>query len=299
MHLLSVSDLGVQELSEVISLTDKVKKSPTEYRDRLQDKTLVLMFEKPSTRTKVSFEAAMVQLGGYPITLHGDTSQLSRGETPADSARVLNRYTDAIVCRVYAHETLREMAQNSSIPVINALSDLEHPCQAISDLYTIHEIKGGFDGIKLAYVGDGNNVCNSLILGCAMVGLTLSVATPPGYEPDRDIVSRAEDIPGSDIKLLNDSEEAVKDADFIYTDVWVGMGNESEEEERMRVFSDYQINAGLINSAKDDCRVMHCLPAHRGLEITDDVMDSERAVIWDQAENRLHTQKSLLLKLIK
>ncbi len=293
MHLLSVSDLDALELREILTETTKVKSEPERYCDKLINKTLVLLFEKPSTRTKVSFEAAMVQLGGHPITLDSDMSQLSRGETPGDSAKVLSRYTDALAVRVFRHQTLVEMADKADIPVINSLSDLEHPCQAISDMYTINEVSGGFSGVKLAYVGDGNNVCNSLILCCKLLGVKLSVATPQGYEPDKKIVSK------SGVELVNNPEEAVEGADFIYTDVWVGMGDESEKEERMRVFKKYQINNELLKKAKKDCRVMHCLPAHRGLEITDEVMDSRRSIVWGQAENRMHTQKAILLKLIK
>ncbi len=299
MHLLSISDLSKQELNELIFETRRIKNNPEIYRDRLSDKSIVLIFEKPSTRTKVSFEAAMFQLGGYPITLSRDMSQLSRGETPGDSARVLSRYTNAIVARVYRHETLVEMAKNSSAPVINALSDLEHPCQVISDLYTIYELKGKFKGVKLAYVGDGNNVCNSLLLGCAMLGIDISIATPLGYEPKSEIVSKAEEISNSEIKLFTLPTDAVKDADFVYTDVWVGMGNESERNERMKAFKNYQVNNELLKFAKRSCKVMHCLPANRGLEITDDMMDGNMSIIWDQAENRLHAQKAILLKLIK
>jgi len=279
--------------------TESIKNNPSSYRSRFSDKTLVLLFEKPSTRTKVSFEAAMVQLGGYPINLDSSSSQISRGESIGDSAKVLSRYTDAIAARVYMHETLVELAENSSIPVINALSNLEHPCQVIADLYTIKEHKGFLEGVKLAYVGDGNNVCNSLLLGCAMTGVDLSVASPPDYGPDENILSRAQSMDDSKIKLYNDPLDAVQDAEFIYTDVWVGMGDESEEEERLNAFRDYQVNTELINQAKKDCRVMHCLPAHRGLEITDEVLDSTKSIVWEQAENRLHAQKAIILKLIE
>lgn len=299
MHLLSMSDLSKQELERFLAETESIKNNPSSYRSRFSDKTLVLLFEKPSTRTKVSFEAAMVQLGGYPINLDSSSSQISRGESIGDSAKVLSRYTDAIAARVYMHETLVELAENSSIPVINALSNLEHPCQVIADLYTIKEHKGFLEGVKLAYVGDGNNVCNSLLLGCAMTGVDLSVASPPDYGPDENILSRAQSMDDSKIKLYNDPLDAVQDAEFIYTDVWVGMGDESEEEERLNAFRDYQVNTELINQAKKDCRVMHCLPAHRGLEITDEVLDSTKSIVWEQAENRLHAQKAIILKLIE
>lgn len=294
MDLLSVGDFSSDDLKSVIQETVKIKGNPSGYSSRLDGKTLVLLFEKPSTRTRVSFQVAMFQLGGNAIHLDIDRSQLSRGESIADTARILSGYADGIAARVYDHSTLLELAENSSVPVINALSDLEHPCQTIADLFTIYEAKGGFDGIKVAYVGDGNNVCNSLILGCGMLGIKISVASPQDYMPNKKIVKKA----GSEVEILSSPEEAAKGADFLYTDVWVSIGKEVEKEERAKAFKDYQINKELLEKASPGCRVMHCLPAHRGEEITADVINSENSIIWVQAENKLHAQKAILLRLL-
>jgi len=294
MGLVSVSDFTSNDLKSVIQETAKIKENPFGYSSRLGGKTLVLLFEKPSTRTRVSFQAGMFHLGGNAIHLDINRSQLSRGESIADTSRVLSSYVDGIAARVYEHSTLLELAGNSSVPVINALSDLEHPCQIISDLFTIYESKGGLDGIKVAYIGDGNNVCNSLILGCSMLGIKIAVASPEGYGPDAEIVKKA----GSGVEIISSPKEAAKDADFLYTDVWVSIGKDEEEKKRMKAFKDYQINKELLQNAKPDCRVMHCLPAHRGEEITADVINSDRSIIWTQAENKLHAQKAILLKLL-
>jgi ornithine carbamoyltransferase len=301
MHLLSMGDLSSRELESLITETDKIKKRPQEYRSRLDGKVMLMLFEKPSTRTRISFEAAILQLGGNAIDLDENVTQLGRGETIKDSARVLSRYADCIVARVRKHATLIELAANATIPVINGLSDLEHPCQIISDLFTIYEASGKLHGINLTYVGDGNNVCNSLVLGCAIAGVNLTVATPKGYEPKADIVKKAVELSkktGSKVTLMNDPKLAVKDADFLYTDVWVSMGFEAEEDARMKAFKGYQLNSELLKLAKKDCRIMHCLPAHRGLEITDDVIDSKSSIVWDQAENRMHAQKAILLSCL-
>ena len=293
MGLLSVGDFSSDDLKSVIQETARIKGNPPDYSSRLDGKTLVLLFEKPSTRTKVSFQAGMFQLGGNIIHLDIDRSQLSRGESIADTARILSSYAEGIAARVYEHSTLLELAENSSVPVINALSDLEHPCQAVSDLFTIYESAGGFDGIKVAYVGDGNNVCNSLILGCAMLGIDISVASPQGYGPDKNIVKKAKVV-----EILSSPEEAAKDADFLYTDVWVSIGKEGEKEKRAKAFKDYQVNKELLQHAKPSCKIMHCLPAHRGEEITADMINSKGSIIWTQAENKLHAQKAILLKLL-
>ena len=299
--LLSVSDITPQELMGAIKLIRDVKEDPGKYKGRLEGKTLVMMFEKPSTRTRVSFESAILQLGGHAINITKNTSQLERGETIADSAKVLERYADAIVARVHSHDTLIELAQNSRIPVINGLSDREHPCQAISDLFTIYESSGTFRGVKLAYVGDGNNVCCSLLLGCAMAGLDLSVASPKPYLPEKQVIEKAQraaKTSGAKIEVGCDPMHAVKDSDYVYTDVWISMGQEDEEDMRMDDFQEYQVNSKLLGKAKKDAKVMHCLPAHRGLEITADVLDGPRSIVWDQAENRLHAQKGILLNLL-
>jgi len=294
MGLLSVSDFSSEELESIIQETAEIKKNPSAHKDRLSGKTIVLLFEKPSTRTRVSFQVAMFQLGGNSICLDSERSQLSKGETLADTARILSSYCEGIAARVYEHSTLLELVGNSTVPVINALSDLEHPCQIISDLFTVYEVKGGFEGIKMAYIGDGNNVCNSLILGCGMLGIDIAVASPPGYEPSEEIVKKA----GSKVEILSKPEEAAKDADFLYTDVWVSIGREDEKEKRIKAFKEYQINKELLDKAKPDCKVMHCLPARRGEEITEDVINSESSIIWTQAENKLYAQKAILLKLL-
>jgi ornithine carbamoyltransferase len=296
MHLLSITDLNKKEIEELLRAAKILKTNPDQNSDRLKNKTLAMLFEKPSTRTRISFEVAMVQLGGHAINLNAGEIQLKRGEAVSDTAKVFGRYVDGVMARVYEHETLIELSKNSTIPVINGLSDLEHPCQIISDLFTIYEKFGNFD-VKLAYVGDGNNVCNSLMLGCALMGINLMVATPKGYEPNREITKTAQKISGK-IKITNDPKEAVKDADIVYTDVWVSMGSESEEEERLSKFKKYQINEKLLSNAKPGCKIMHCLPAHRGVEITD-VIDGPNSIVWDQAENRLHAQKAVLLKLLE
>ena len=296
-----MNDLSIKELESIIRETERIKAKPEDYKDELKGKILLMLFEGPSTRTRISFETAMIQLGGNAIDINESMTQLGRGETMGDSARVLSRYSDCILARVKKHETLKELAKNSEVPVINGLSDLEHPCQVISDLFTIHEVGGRLRGIDLAYIGDGNNVCNSLLLGCSMVGINIKVASPEGYEPAKDFVKKALDISketGSRIEIVNDPREAAKGASFLYTDVWVSMGDESEEEERLRAFRGYQLNREIVKLANSDCKIMHCLPAHRGLEITDEVIDGKDSIVWDQAENRLHAQKAILLRLL-
>jgi ornithine carbamoyltransferase len=302
MNLLSMNNLSVGELESTIREAGKIKANPESYCDKLRGKILLMLFEKPSTRTRISFETAMIQVGGNAIGIDESITQLGRGETVGDSAKVLGGYSDGILARVNKHETLEELAENSGVPVINGLSDKEHPCQVISDLFTIHEIKGGFEDIYLTYIGDGNNVCNSLLLGCAMLGINIRVASPESYEPKKDFVEKALDISkktGSGIEISNDPGGAAVDADFLYTDVWISMGDESEEKERLNAFRGYQINKELVKLADPDCKVMHCLPAHRGLEITDDVIDGKNSIVWDQAENRLHAQKAILLRLLR
>jgi ornithine carbamoyltransferase len=268
----------------------------------LSGKTLGLFFEKPSTRTRVSFEAGMNQLGGQSIFLSVADIQMRRGETVADTARVLSRYLDGLVIRCHEHRTVEEWARNATIPVINGLTDLHHPCQVLSDLFTIREKKRRWKGIKIAYVGDGNNVANSLIEGAAIMGLAISVACPQGYEPDASIVAwaraRAERT-GVVIEVVQDPYIAVKGADVLYTDVWTSMGRENEEAQRTDALRPYQLNGRLVAAADPDAIVMHCLPAHRGQEITADVLDGPQSVVLDQAENRLHVQKAMLIKLLR
>ena len=272
-----------------------------ELYEPLKNKNLAMIFEKASTRTRVSFEVAMGQLGGHALYLNPQDLQLGRGETIADTARVLSRYVDAIVYRAYRHADVLELAKWTTVPVINGLDDVEHPCQALADVFTIQEHKGDLKGLRLAYVGDGNNVCHSLILATAVVGMDMAVACPDKFRPSAAVLKAAKEVAGrtgAKLTILPDPVDAVKGADIVYTDVWVSMGMEKEKGERERIFQPYQVNQQLVNKAKEDAIVMHCLPAHRGLEITDEVMDGPRSVVWDQAENRLHAQKALLVKLL-
>ncbi|HEV2317443.1 MAG TPA: ornithine carbamoyltransferase [Thermoplasmata archaeon] len=263
---------------------------------------VAMIFEKPSTRTRVSFEVGVSDLGGHALYLSNKDLQLGRGETIADTARVLSRYVDAIVYRAFRHTDMGELARWATVPVVNALDDLEHPCQIVADLLTMYELWGGeFSGRRFVYIGDGNNVCNSLVLGCARMGLDFVGAVPKAYRPPVAILSRGEEFArrsGSRLEFVESPAEAAQGADLLYTDVWVSMGDEAQEAERTRAFAGYTIDAALLARAKPDARVMHDLPAHRGLEITDEVMDGPRAVIFDQAENRLHAQKAILELLV-
>ncbi|TQD25244.1 ornithine carbamoyltransferase [Methanolobus vulcani] len=299
MHLISMADLTHDEINEILDMAEdlKEKRLRGKVTDLLKNKSLGMIFEKSSTRTRVSFEVAMCDLGGHGLYLNARDMQLGRGETVGDTSEVLSRYLYGIIARVYSHETVKQLAEHSSIPVINALSDKEHPCQILADLLTIREYKSGLAGLKYAWVGDGNNVCNSAIIGCALMEMEMAVACPPGYEPDEDIVELAREL-GGNITITNDPNEAVKDADILYADVWVSMGDEDEREQRLKDLAPYQINTELVEQAKPDVIVMHCLPAHRGEEISAEVMDGPHSVVFDQAENRLHAQKALLLKLM-
>lgn len=267
----------------------------------LPGRMLGLLFQKPSTRTRVSFEAGMNQLGGQAMVLPMGDIQLSRGETIADTAHVLSRYLDAIVLRTFDHAIAEEWAREASIPIINGLTDLNHPCQALSDLLTIQEKKRRLKGIKIAYVGDGNNVTNSLIEAAAKTGMTIAVGCPPGYQPNQAIMDRAREearLTGAVIEIGADPLVAVKGADVVYTDVWISMGQEREQTKRLKILAPYQLNARLLKCAKSDALVMHCLPAHRGEEISAEVLDGPQSVVFDQAENRLHMQKAILVRLL-
>ncbi|CAD5243960.1 ornithine carbamoyltransferase [Thermococcus camini] len=263
----------------------------------LEGKTLAMIFQKPSTRTRISFEVGIYQLGGYGLYLNANDLQLRRGETIADTARVLSRYVDGMMARVYAHRDVEDLAKYASVPVINGLSDFSHPCQALADYQTILEKKGRIAGLKIVYVGDGNNVAHSLMIAGTKLGANVVVATPEGYEPDKRVIKWAEqnaaESDGS-FELLHDPVQAVKDADVIYTDVWASMGQEAEAEERRKIFQPFQVNRDLVKHAKPDYIFMHCLPAHRGEEVTDDVVDSPNSVVFDEAENRLHAQKAVM-----
>ncbi|ASJ12191.1 ornithine carbamoyltransferase [Thermococcus thioreducens] len=263
----------------------------------LEGKTLAMIFQKPSTRTRISFEVGIYQLGGYGLYLNANDLQLRRGETIADTARVLSRYVDGIMARVFDHQDVVDLAKYADVPVINGLSDFSHPCQALADYQTILEKKGRIQGLKVVYVGDGNNVAHSLMIAGTKLGANVVVATPEGYEPDKRVIKWAEQNAaesGGSFELLHDPVQAVKGADVIYTDVWASMGQEAEAEERRKIFQPFQVNKELVKHAKPDYIFMHCLPAHRGEEVTDDVVDSPNSVVFDEAENRLHAQKAVM-----
>ncbi len=291
--LLSVSDVSSGELEGMLERMKSLKPA-IRRRDNVSDlrgRAVGLFFEKPSTRTRTSFEVATVRLGGFPVYLPTGELQASRGEPVKDTARMLGSYLDVIVGRVYSHETLKEMASFSGVPVLNGLSDLEHPIQAFSDLFTIREVKGKLRGLKLSFIGDGDNVCNSLLLGASLVGMNVVAACPEGYSPNPDVLRRARENAsrsGSTVSVVDDPREAAVDSDVLYTDVWVSMGEEKERRRRLRAFRGFQINSEILKLASRDAIVMHCLPAHRGLEITDDVIEGKQSVVWRQGENKLY-----------
>jgi ornithine carbamoyltransferase len=297
--LASLADLTKEEIEEILKTAELLKLQSLRGQEHalLKGKTLAMLFEKPSTRTRVSFEVGIWELGGYGLYLSTSDLQLGRGETIADTARVLSRYVHGIMARVFAHQTILDLVKYSSVPVINGLSDFTHPCQGLADLFTIYEKKGNLSGLKLAYIGDGNNVAHSLIYGCSRIGINISLACPKGYEPNPKVVTEGREEARKKDKVVtvtNDPVEAVLGADIVYTDVWASMGKEKEHDERARLFKAYQVNAELVKRAKQDYLFMHCLPAHRGEEVTDEVADSKNSVIFDQAENRLHAQKALM-----
>jgi len=298
-HLISMTDLTQEEIIEIPDMAEDLKEKRVRGKmtDLLKNKSLAMIFEKSSTRTRVSFEVAMSDLGGHSIYLNSRDIQIGRGETVSDTAQVLSRYVAGITARVNSHKTVADLAKHSKVPVINALSDLEHPCQILADFLTIREYKNRLKGLKFAWIGDGNNVCNSLILGCALVGMQIAVACPEGYMPNPEIVAKGREL-GGDILITTDPEEAAADADVLYADVWVSMGDEEEREKRLSDLEDYQINSNLVELAKPDVIFMHCLPAHRGEEVSAEVMDGPHSVVFDQAENRLHAQKALIMKLM-
>jgi len=294
-----LTDLTGDELSGLIKRAIDLKSGKDRNACPLIGKNIGLFFEKPSTRTRVSFEAGIYHLGGNTICMNSSELQLGRGETMADTARTLSRYLDGIVIRTFSHSVLEQFSANSDIPVINGLSDIHHPCQALGDLMTIFENKGKFKGLKVAFIGDGNNVCNSMIEAALMMEFDLTIACPEGFEPNAEVLSEARSSAKSEIIVLRDPAEAAGMADVLYTDVWVSMGQEKEAETKKNKFQNYQINSRLLSCSKKDVTVLHCLPAHRGEEITDEVMDGPHSAVFDQAENRLHTQKALLEILIK
>lgn len=302
--LLSIDDLSSEECVAVLQLAAEMKTRTRLGEELVRWKRpylLAMIFEKPSLRTRFTFEAAMVHLGGHAVYLSPNEIGLGKRESVADVARNLERWCQVIMARVFSHQTLTELAANARVPVINALSDLEHPCQALADFQTLTERKGDAKGLHLVFVGDGNNVANSLMLLSAKLGTHFTIACPKGYEPDEQLTARARQIAaqtGAAITILHDVREAVQTADAIYTDVWASMGQEHEAEQRRQVFMPYQLNTDLLAAAKPGAIVMHCLPAHRGEEITDEVMDGEQSVVFDQAENRLHAQKAVLAALV-
>lgn len=298
----SVLDISMELNSLIDEAIDlKARLSRSEQYKPLAELSLAMIFEKPSTRTRVSFELGMTQLGGYALNLSSTDIQLGRSETIADTAKVLSRYVDIIMYRAFDHNMVRTLAENASVPVINGLDNLEHPCQTLADLMTIKEHKKDFRECKLVYLGDGNNVCNSLMLGAALVGMDMVVSCPDNYRPDKKITEKTYKLSnenGCNFQLIPEPTKALSEADVVYTDTWVSMGDDAEAEARLKAFKDYQINSELVGAAKNDYIFMHCLPAHRGEEVTDDIMDGPNSVIFDQAENRLHAQKALMIFLL-
>ena len=298
---LSLKEMEPQDFEILFRLAEKMKKKPEQFFGKLKGKSLAMLFQKPSVRTRVSFQVGMAELGGNSVYMDPQEMPLGERESIKDVARVLSRYCDAVVARTYSHVAVEDFARHATVPVINGLSDLYHPCQTIADLFTIREKFGDLKKVNIAYIGDGNNVLNSLLYGVAKTGATLSVATPRGYEPHEEILKDIKLVSkdtGAKIALSNNPFSAIKNAHVIYTDVWVSMGQEKQRDQRLRDFQPFQVNGAIANKAPKDSVFMHCLPAHRGEEITDEVIEHPRSVIFDQAENRLHTQKALLYLLL-
>ena len=297
-NLLSLADLTKEEMSQLLSTAAKIKSG--EINPQCPQKILGLVFKKASTRTRVSFTAAMYKLGGQVIDLNANLTQIGRGEPTADTARVLDRYLDVLAIRTYEQAEVEEFAQHTRIPIINALTDLEHPCQILADLLTVQEAFGSCEGLTMTYLGDGNNVAHSLILGCALMGMNVRIATPEGYEPDSSVVKQAQDIAQgrSEVVITPDAKAAVDGAHTLYTDVWASMGQEDLADSRIPIFEPYQINDKLLSVADSKAIVLHCLPAHRGEEITEAVMEGTQSRIWDEVENRMHAQQALLAEVL-
>ncbi len=300
-HFLALNQYTKEELDGLFALTRELKEKQKQGIPHrlLEGKSVALIFEKSSTRTRVSFEVGVFQLGAHPLFISSGTSQMGRGEPIKDTARVMARYCDGVMIRTYGQEIVEEFARYSAVPVINGLTDLFHPCQIMADLFTVMEHKGKYEGLKFAWVGDGNNMANTWIEAAAILGFDLTLACPTGYEPDRHVWDWAQKRAVSSITITEDPEEAVRDADVINTDVWASMGQEQEQKEREVAFQGYCLDDALVALAKPDCMVLHCLPAHRGEEITDSVIEGPRSAVWDEAENRLHVQKAIMASLMK
>ncbi|HEB35629.1 hypothetical protein LCGC14_1387770 [marine sediment metagenome] len=300
-NFISIHDLTLYQFSKILDISREIKDNPHRFRNKLKGKILAMIFQKPSLRTRMTFEVGMLQLGGEAVYLSPSDIQIGTRETVYDMGKNLERWVEAIMIRTFAHQNVIDLAQACHIPVINALTDLLHPCQAMADFFTLKEKRGDLANFKLAYVGDGNNVCHSLLSAAAKAGSKMSVATPPGYAPDPEIRKQAEEDgkeTGASFSFTNDPSEAVENADAIYTDTWASMGQEQEKEKRGEIFAPFQVNKSLMAKAKEDVFFMHCLPAHRGEEVTDDVIDSSQSLVYDQAENRLHVQKVIMLSLL-
>ena len=300
-HFLAISDFSKGEILEIFDLTEdlKSKQKNDEPHKLLEGKTLAMIFAKPSARTRVSFEVGMFQLGGHALYLGPNDIQIGKRESVGDISQVLSRYVDIIMARLFGHEDILELAKHATVPIVNGLTDLLHPCQIMADLFTIYEKKGRRDNLKIAYLGDGNNVTNSWINIASKIPMTLSLAIPEGYDPDDEILKSAMQSGISEIQIFRSPAEAAQNADVIYTDVWASMGQEAEAETRKIAFRNFQVNADLLKSAAADCLVMHCLPAHRGDEITNEVIDGPHSIVFDEAENRLHVQKAIMVKLFE
>ena len=299
---LSIADWTTEELNEILSLSKKIKKSPDDYRKELQGKSVAMIFEKQSLRTHVTFDIGIHELGGHSVYLTQGDISLGKRESVYDTAKNLDRWVHGVVVRTFAHQTCVDLAKAMRVPVVNALTDLEHPCQAVGDFLTIQEHLGNLKKKNLTFIGDGNNVCHSLMLMAAKLGMNFTAAVPKGYEPSAWVIKLASTVARrmrASVRIVHTAQEGAKNADVIYTDVWTSMGQEAEKTKRLKAFKNFQVNAGLMSMANDSAIFMHCLPAHRGEEVTDDVMDSAQSVVFDEAENRLHTQKAILYTLMR
>ncbi|MGC6770254.1 ornithine carbamoyltransferase [Enterococcus sp. LJL128] len=300
--ILNLTELTKEDIHQIIQLGIKMKQAPLDYKDTLSGKILAMIFEKNSTRTRVSFEAGIIQLGGQAIVLDSKSTQMGRGEPVKDTAKVMSGYVDGIMIRTYSDQMVQELADEADIPVINGLTDNHHPCQVLADFMTIYEVKGKLTGLKLAYIGDGNNMAHSFLIGGSIAGMDISIASPDGYQPEPTFISLAEEyakVSGSTIVVTENPAEAVLEADIIVTDVWASMGDEEQQEERVKAFHKYQVNEQLVQQAKADYMFLHCLPAHREEEVSADIIDGSHSYIYQEAENRLHAQKALLANVMK